>query len=317
MTKPAEAETTAVANGLLQVDGIVGDDFGIDKVRLRMRVENRDLTPIPYMGGKSFLRQRDNTWPTDLDFKLSADLTKLTYADGTKFDAKEGAVIEFWVEAIDNCTEVKPVEDWNKQVGNVGRSNVQRVTLTPPAMEPEKKQQIDQQKQQRGNEEKQHSQQQQQRFDKENREKKPQDGKQPKNDDQQPKNQEGSPESKSGEPNGKPPEPKKDDQGRTGSEPKSQDPMAKTQPDSKGKPPESKSKDGMGKGGMTDPKMPDDPNMDTKPPESKGKEDQPPKGMNPTPDKSGTSGGMDNNPNPMPMAPPPKTPEEKQAEKDA
>ena len=81
VAKPEEAESTAVANGQLKVDGSVGDDFGIDKVRLRMRIDGRDLAPVPYMGGQSFLRKKDNTWPTNLEFKLSADLSKLTYAD--------------------------------------------------------------------------------------------------------------------------------------------------------------------------------------------------------------------------------------------
>ena len=39
ITEPQDAETTAVANGQLKLDGTVGDDFGIDKVRLRMRID--------------------------------------------------------------------------------------------------------------------------------------------------------------------------------------------------------------------------------------------------------------------------------------
>ena len=77
VTKPEEAETSAVANGQLKVDGTIGDDFGIDRVRLRMRFEGRDLAPVPYMAGQSFRREKDNTWPTDLSFKLSADLSSL------------------------------------------------------------------------------------------------------------------------------------------------------------------------------------------------------------------------------------------------
>ena len=171
ITRPEEAEATAPANGQLQVDGTVGDDFGIDKVRLRLRIDGRDLAPVPYMEGKSFLRASDNTWPTDLTFKMSADLSKLKYADGTRFEPRFGTdkppVIEYWVEAIDNCTETKPVADWNNQVGNVGRSPAKQLRLTPPEMEPEKKQQLDDQKQNRGMEEKQHNQEQQKKLDNE------------------------------------------------------------------------------------------------------------------------------------------------------
>ena len=180
ITRPEEAEATAPANGQLQVDGTVGDDFGIDKVRLRLRIDGRDLTPVPYMEGKSFLRASDNTWPTDLTFKMSADLSKLKYADGTRFEPRFGTekppVIEYWVEAIDNCTETKPVADWNNQVGNVGRSPAKQLRLTPPEMEPEKKQQLDDQKQNRGMEEKQHNQEQQKKLENEERKKPDQQG---------------------------------------------------------------------------------------------------------------------------------------------
>ncbi len=202
VTKPEEAEITAPANGQLAVDGTVGDDFGIDKVRLRMRVEGRLLAPVPYMGGKSFLREKDKSWPTDLVYKDSADLTKLNYDDGTKFEPKEGMTIEFWLEALDNCSEAPEVKGWGEkpQNGQVGTSQVRKLRLTAPKTAEEEKQQLDQQNNQRKQEEKQHNAQQQKKFDNENRDpkKQPQDG-QP----QQQPNGDGNPEKKDGTSEGK------------------------------------------------------------------------------------------------------------------
>ena len=82
ITRPEDAETTAPANGQLEVDGTIGDDFGIDKVRLRLRIDGRDLAPVPYMDGKSFLRPATTPGRPTSTFKMSADLSKLNYADG-------------------------------------------------------------------------------------------------------------------------------------------------------------------------------------------------------------------------------------------
>ena len=96
------------ANGLLSVDGGAGDDYGLDKMTLKLKLADTAARPLadqPYNGGKSFRREKDNTWPTDLDFKLSADLAKLTHKDGRKvepkFDPEKPVLIEYWVEAID------------------------------------------------------------------------------------------------------------------------------------------------------------------------------------------------------------------------
>ena len=74
------------------------------------------LPDVPYMNGKttSFRREKDDTWPTDLDYKGSVDLAKLKKdAAGLDLELTPGMEIEYWLEATDNCTEPKP---------NVGRS---------------------------------------------------------------------------------------------------------------------------------------------------------------------------------------------------
>ena len=344
ITKPEEPETVVPANGALEVNGTVGDDFGIDKVRLRLRVDNRELAAIPDMGadsakqpagvvpkfGKSFRRETDNTWPNDYKYKGSADFTKLTDAvTGAKFDAKEGMVVEFWLEAIDNCTEAKPVEGWGEkpQAGNVGKSDIKKVKLSAPKVEPEATKQLDQKRDQRRNEEQQHNQQQQQQLKDEKRDPpKPQEGQPqpPKKDEKpDPKQGEGEPKqggSKQGEP--KQGEPKQGD-------PKQGDPkQGDNQPPKKG---------GAGTGGQDDSKMP--PGKDDMPPPKKedGKGGTDPGATDPKgtpPDPKGTETKKDDGPKggmgmpdmgmggtgekpPMETAPPPKTNDEKKAEADA
>src|SRR5207237_1011971 len=104
--KPEEDEIQIPANGQLAVDATVGDDFGIDKVTLKLKLvgdTERMLPEKPYLEGKSFLRDSDKTWPTALDYKDSVDLGKLKEANGLSVDLKEGQVLEYWLEAADNC----------------------------------------------------------------------------------------------------------------------------------------------------------------------------------------------------------------------
>jgi collagen type III alpha len=335
ITTPEEPETRTPANGQLAVDGTVGVDFGIDKVRLRMRHAGRDLAPVPYMGGKSFLRDKDKTWPTDLAYKDSADLTKLKYADNAPFAPKEGDLIEFWLEAIDNCTETKPVAGWGEkpQPGNVGSSQVYKLTLTAPRTAEEEKKQLDQNKEERKNNEQQHNAAQQKKLDNENREPpKPDPTKQPQAqpDQKDPKEGDGKADTKdtkdgkNGKPGDQPP-PKAKDDGKKGGDsdsgmggntdpkggPKPPDTPPKPDNTKKGGPNDKGMADpnGMGNaGGMTDPKM----NQGGKPPEGKDGEPKspsnPPMGGMPN---TGMGGGM----NPPTEAPMPKTPDEKELER--
>ncbi len=166
---PAEDEVTLPANGLLQVDGTLEDDFGLASAALGMRLVDGnlkvDLPPKPYRDGKSFRRESDGTFPTKMDYKDSVPLGSLTYKDGQRATLKENMTLEYWLEAADNCTEPKP---------NVGKSAVKRVRIAPPAKEPEKQQQQKQAQQQRTAEEQQHRQQQDRQLQTEKRDPPPQ-----------------------------------------------------------------------------------------------------------------------------------------------
>ena len=173
IAKPEEDDIQIPANGQLAVDGTVGDDFGIDRVWLKLRIiepsgQAQALADVPFMGGKSFLRTSDNTWPTSLDYKDSVDFTKLLAADGkTKVELKDGMVIEYWLEAADNRT--RPGPKGPEADPNIGRSKKKTVHVTPPKVEPQDKKDLDANKEQRKTDEAKNDQQQQQRLDKENR----------------------------------------------------------------------------------------------------------------------------------------------------
>lgn len=286
--KPEEEEVTLPANGQLAIDGKVGDDFGIDTVTLKMRLTGaaaRDLPDRPFLYGKSksFKREKDGTWPTNVDYKDSVDFAQLKKdAAGLDFELKPDMVIEYWLEAADNCTEPKP---------NVGKSAVKRVRLTPPVAEEPKKEELNQQKNERKAEEKKHNDNQQRKLEQEKRD-------QPKND----QNQQGQPEGAPKQDNKNEGDPKKDNT----------DPMGAPQPQKSDPQEGGPKKDGMpgGMGGMPDPANP--------PKNMNDKGDNPPKPMNDPsmqpmdPNNMGT-GGM----NQPPTAPMPKNQDEKDVQKKA
>ncbi|HET6573283.1 MAG TPA: hypothetical protein VFG68_06755 [Fimbriiglobus sp.] len=172
ITSPAEAEISLPANGLLAVDAALDDDFGLTAAKLHVQQINdkgevvRDFKSKPYRDGKPLLRESDQTYPTRLAYKDSVALGSLTVDPGGQVATlKEGMVLQYWVEATDNCTEPKP---------NVGKSAIKRIKIATPPKEPEKKQQQEKAQQQRGAEEQQHQQQQDQQLKNEKRDPPPQ-----------------------------------------------------------------------------------------------------------------------------------------------
>lgn len=124
---PAEEEIALPANELLHIEGLATDDFGIDKMTLLLRlvpqagVEPIALAAKPYRGGMSFRRESDQSYPRRLDYKDHLELAKLTTAAGKPVELQEGMILEYWLEAVDNCA-VPPGP-------NVGKSKVQRVKI--------------------------------------------------------------------------------------------------------------------------------------------------------------------------------------------
>jgi hypothetical protein len=139
---PKDEETALPATGMLAVDATVSDDFGITAAALRFKLVGRDGVTIPakkYRDGKPFVRAKDGTFETTLpDYKDSVKLDALTDDRGQPLGLKPGDVLEYWVEATDNCTEPK---------ANVGESAHKKVKIAPPPPQPDPQQpQKDQQR---------------------------------------------------------------------------------------------------------------------------------------------------------------------------
>ncbi len=72
------------------------------------------LAPKLYREGKSF--QFDNgTFPDSIDYKDFVALDKLASAKNEPIRLKTGTILEYWLEATDNC-------DYPNAHGNIGKS---------------------------------------------------------------------------------------------------------------------------------------------------------------------------------------------------
>ncbi len=144
LVTPKEDEVQLPLNGLLAVDGTAKDDHGIAAMELRFKVVGNDLLvikPKAFRDGKPLTRELDGTQLTDIpDYKDSVKLDTLTTADGKPVVLTEADVLEYWIAAIDNCTE---------PAANVGESVRKKVRLLPAVKEPERKQDQTKNEQQR------------------------------------------------------------------------------------------------------------------------------------------------------------------------
>ncbi len=174
ISAPKEEEVTLPANGRLAVDALATDDYGVAGVTLKMQLAGPRPTPLaprPYRAGKSLKRPADGSYPTRIEMKDSQPLADLKLADGKPASVGEGAVVEYWVEATDNCAV---------PVANVGKSKVRRVRVGPPVKEAEPQKQQEQKGQERQQAEQQHQKQQDRQHEGENRDPaQPQAGKPP------------------------------------------------------------------------------------------------------------------------------------------
>jgi collagen type III alpha len=136
LVKPGR-NVTLPANGTLPLEGFAQDDFGVKSMTLRLRVKKGapaaqvkegtpqpDLAPQPYRPGVSF-KLANGTYPTGLYYKDFVALEKVKTARGQPFPLVAGMVLEYWLEAVDNC-------DYPDAGGNVGKSQAYLVTITEP-----------------------------------------------------------------------------------------------------------------------------------------------------------------------------------------
>jgi collagen type III alpha len=227
ISAPKEEEVTLPADGLLKVDGIAADDYGVSAVTLQLRLAGTPavpLQPLKYLAGKSFKREADESFPMSVETKQSVKLAELKTVAGQPAAIREGSVIEYWLEAKDNCAVPS---------ANVGRSKVQRVKVgrpTPPEAKPKQAEQTADRKQQ----EQQHAERQaEQQADEKRPPKQPRpDNVEPKPGEQKPdKGQEGQPQDGQPKPGEGDPKPGHEDKGQ----PKKADPTKPNEGDPKPK----------------------------------------------------------------------------------
>jgi collagen type III alpha len=164
ITSPKEEEIKLPLNIPLSVDGFATDDHGIDTMRMKFQVVDPkviELQAKPYREGKSFRREKDNSFPTRIDYKELVQLEKLKGEADPNFQLREGMLLEYWIEAKDNC-DVVPGP-------NVGQSRRQRVRLLPPEKNDQKKQDQQQKQEQQKEQQKEHEKKQDQKNEEEKR----------------------------------------------------------------------------------------------------------------------------------------------------
>jgi hypothetical protein len=192
---PPENQVTLPANGLLKIDGTVGDDIGIESIVLRMTAR-------------------------DPSGKIETPLQPKPYQDGKPFPLEEKMTIEYWLEATDNCAVKQPdAKNPPGRPNNIGISPRKIVLLGPPEKSAERLREQQGERSQRTTDEARHRQQQDERFRTEPRN--PPAPPQPESPPEQPKQQDASPapDSKQVDPKAGAagtPKPKSKDGGETG-----------------------------------------------------------------------------------------------------
>jgi hypothetical protein len=129
ITKPEDDKPISLpANGILQVEGSATDDHGLTGFTLQMQVKPENgsaerLPAKPYWPGKSF-QLADGRYPLALDYQDFVELGKVRTQG-----LQPGTVIEYWLEATDNC---------DYPSANVGRSKSKFIEIAPPEQDPQK-----------------------------------------------------------------------------------------------------------------------------------------------------------------------------------
>src|SRR5262249_29873933 len=134
LTSPGK-DVSLPANGILQLEGSANDDFGIKNLTLHLKVLEGDnkpaLEPKPYRPGKS-LQLVDGSFPDKLAYHDFLALDQLKTAAGQPLTLTKGTVLEYWLEAADNC-------DFPNKLGNIGKSGSFKISILVPADEKNQK----------------------------------------------------------------------------------------------------------------------------------------------------------------------------------
>jgi hypothetical protein len=200
ITKPAP--DSLQANAVLSLEGRAEDDIGVKDMTLRLKLRDKNLKEIGTLQPKRYrpeknFRLDNGALPLRLEYRDHLELDKVRDSDGTPVSLQAGIVLEYWLEATDEC-EIP--------AANVGESKHYQVLITPPDSD---KEQLKQERQRNMEEQRNHEANQDKKMEEENQAIQNQQ-KQQKSDeekqsgkDEQPKNQgdeKGSPKDKGSQP---------------------------------------------------------------------------------------------------------------------
>ncbi|MFM7096265.1 MAG: DUF4175 family protein, partial [Gemmataceae bacterium] len=148
-------ESTSAINGVLNLEGKIIDDFGVNKVVLKMIASgDRPLRSQVYRDEKA-LKLPSGGNIASLNYKDFIKIDSLHAEDGLPYKPVSGSYIDYWVEAEDACDFSKP---------GLGKSKVFRLNLADQAPE----EQVKKEKEKAEQEKKQNDQQQDEKSKKEN-----------------------------------------------------------------------------------------------------------------------------------------------------
>src|SRR5262249_32832863 len=118
LTKPGH-DVKLPANGILRLEGLVKDDFGLTGLTLQL-FDGFRTQVIPYRKDKSF-RGEDGSYPVELRYKQFVELDKIRQTNGQPL--QPSMQLRYWLEATDNCDYPRP---------NIGKSRDFRVEIVEP-----------------------------------------------------------------------------------------------------------------------------------------------------------------------------------------
>jgi collagen type III alpha len=158
LTKPDSEDLKIPSDGMLKLEGVAHDDFGISKMTLRMKLDGNVLDPKPYLVEKDFKLENGGYMRT-VEYKDFIDFTQLKRAGGIPIKPETGMVLEYWLEAEDNFDFPRP------QVGSTRHFKARLIDpIVREALSPEDKKDKQEErdnkkneaKQEKANQEKQH-----------------------------------------------------------------------------------------------------------------------------------------------------------------
>ncbi|MEY4945579.1 MAG: hypothetical protein RIR22_280, partial [Planctomycetota bacterium] len=273
-------EATASVNGVLDLEAKIVDDFGVNKVVLKMIASgDRPLRPQVYRDEKALKLPSGGNLPSLL-YKDFINIASLQAEDGLAYKATSGSYLDYWLEAEDACDFPKP---------NLGKSKVFRLTFADRAPDEQAKKD----KEKAEEDKKQNEQKQDEKLKKENQQreeqkKNPQDQKN--SDEKQQPGQQG--EKAEGKESADKADGGKQGEGK-GQEKSKNDEKGKGNPDNKGNDKDAKN-DPMGNNeDFKDQEKRLNDALAKNNPDNSGKDDKNPMGKDPA-DKKGDSKGNDN-----------------------